>query len=418
MTMQTKRTFVGFGFGAIQAGLFLYEAHKSGRFTRLVVAEVMPESVAALKRNGGGYGLNVADPDGIRRESIAHVEILNPNDERDRARLIEAIAEADELATALPSVKFYGTGGSASVIDLLTAGWALRAYSAAPQPAVLYTAENHNHAAEILGEALTPALGGNPTLHPVQGIQILNTVIGKMSGAVSDPGQIREQNLIPITSTADRCFLVEAFNRILISRIQIPGFQRGISVFEEKDNLLPFEEAKLYGHNATHALLGFLAQRRGLTFISQAANHPDLMAIARDAFLNESGAALCRKYPGLDPLFSPRGYQAYVDNLLPRMINPHLRDAVDRVIRDPQRKLGWEDRLIGTLRLVRQFGGQPRLYALGAAAARLQLTREVQPASPPDWSELWGADRAHSPEGGELINLINTATVQLGEKGL
>ena len=32
-------TFVGFGFGAIQAGLFLYEAYRSGNFGRLVVAE-------------------------------------------------------------------------------------------------------------------------------------------------------------------------------------------------------------------------------------------------------------------------------------------------------------------------------------------------------------------------------------------
>ena len=418
MTLQTKRTFVGFGFGAIQAGLFLYEAFKSGRFSRRVVAEVMPEAVAALKRNGGRYGLNVAARDGIHRETITGIEILNPHDENDRARLIEAIAEADELATALPSVKFYGTGGAASVVDLLTAGWALRARSSTPQPVVLYTAENHNHAAEILGEALAPTLGGNPTHNPFQDIQILNTVIGKMSGTVSDPAQIREQNLIPITSSTERCFLVEAFNRILISHIRIPNFKRGISVFEEKENLLPFEEAKLYGHNATHALLGFLAQRRGLTFISEAANHPDLMAIARNAFLNESGEALCRKYPGLDPLFSPRGFQAYVDDLLERMVNPHLRDAIDRVIRDPQRKLGWDDRLIGTLRLVRQFEGQPRLYALGAAAARLQLDRETQPTGPLTWSDLWGTDHAASAEGLELIGLIQAATAELLEKGL
>ena len=34
-----KKSFVGFGFGAIQAGLFLYEAHASGQFDRFVVAE-------------------------------------------------------------------------------------------------------------------------------------------------------------------------------------------------------------------------------------------------------------------------------------------------------------------------------------------------------------------------------------------
>jgi len=49
--------------------------------------------------------------------------------------------------------------------------------------------------------------------------------------------------------------LVEAFNRILISKtsfgdtLATRGFHRGIEVFEEKPDLLPFEEAKLYGHN-------------------------------------------------------------------------------------------------------------------------------------------------------------------------
>ncbi len=39
MTLTGNRTYVGFGFGAIQAGLFLYEAFQSGNFGRLVVAE-------------------------------------------------------------------------------------------------------------------------------------------------------------------------------------------------------------------------------------------------------------------------------------------------------------------------------------------------------------------------------------------
>ena len=41
------RTFVGFGFGPIQAGLFLARSASVGNFDRLVVAEVVPEVVAA-----------------------------------------------------------------------------------------------------------------------------------------------------------------------------------------------------------------------------------------------------------------------------------------------------------------------------------------------------------------------------------
>jgi hypothetical protein len=46
-------TFVGFGFGPIQAGLFLAEAFQlSGAFHRLVVAEVVPAVVAAVRAAG------------------------------------------------------------------------------------------------------------------------------------------------------------------------------------------------------------------------------------------------------------------------------------------------------------------------------------------------------------------------------
>ena len=79
--MKQGRTFVGFGFGAIQAGLFVYEAWRSGNFGRLVVAEVVPAMVEGIRRNGGRYALNVATPSGIEAHEIGPVEILNPLDE-------------------------------------------------------------------------------------------------------------------------------------------------------------------------------------------------------------------------------------------------------------------------------------------------------------------------------------------------
>ena len=51
------------------------------------------------------------------------------------------------------------------------------------------------------------------------------------------------------------------------------------------------------------------------------------------------------------------------------MTNPYLLDTVERVGRDPARKLGWHDRLVGTMRLALDHGIEPRRYAFGAAAA-------------------------------------------------
>ena len=52
-------------------------------------------------------------------------------------------------------------------------------------------------------------------------------------------------------------------------------------------------------------------------------------------------------------------------------MNPFLADPVDRVIRDPVRKLGWEDRLIGAIRLTLQADVEPVELT---RAARLALT--------------------------------------------
>jgi mannitol-1-phosphate 5-dehydrogenase len=371
--MAEKRTFVGFGFGAIQSGLFAYEAWRSGHFDRLVVAEVMPQVVATVRGNGGRYGLNVAAPTGIERHTVGPIEIRNPNDEADREVLIAAVAEAAELATALPSVKFYGEGKPGDVVDILARGLNRKRADAKLPAAVIYTGENHNHAAEILTQALAPRMGGSLAAARVQ---VLNTVIGKMSGVVTDPAQMAEQALQPLAPDAPRAFLVEAFNRILITKIDLPGFRRGIDVFEEKNDLLPFEEAKLYGHNATHALIGYLLRGEGAVYMSEASQKPAVLNLAREAFLLESGGALCRKYNGLDRLFTAAGYRDYVVDLLERMTNPHLRDAVERITRDTRRKLGWDDRLVGTMRLALGQGIEPLRYARGAAAAVRQLAVE------------------------------------------
>ena len=379
--MNNGATFVGFGLGAIQSGLFLYEGARSGNFKRLVVAEVMPDVVQAVRANNG-FALNVATAEGIEQHPVTGIEIYNPLDPMDRPHLVAALAEAQEMATALPSVAFYDMG-EASVAALVAEAVARKLADAALPSAVLYTAENNNHAAEILDALLRVKVGADFSGR----FQVLNTVVGKMSGVVVDTEQIQQDGLARMTPGAERAFLVEAFNRILITKITLPGFERGLRTFVEKADLLPFEEAKLYGHNAAHALLGYLAKEQGLRFMSEAADDSELIAFCRAAFLEESGRALIRKYAGVDELFTEKGFEAYVDDLLARMLNPYLRDQVARIIRDPRRKLGWNDRLIGTMRLALSRGVEPVLFATGAKAAFRLLEKETNALVDP--AELW-----------------------------
>ncbi len=368
MALTGSRTFVNFGFGAIGAGLMLYEAFESGHFVRLVVAEVMPEIIDALRANNGSYSVNIARADRIDVVHVGPVEVLDPNDDGDRERLVAAIAEAEEIATAVPSVNFYVSGGESSLHRVLAAGLAAKLENDGP-PAVVYAAENNNRAAEELEQAV---LEGLPRGASSQ-VRFLNTVIGKMSGLVGE-----ESGLAPVTPNGARAFLVEEFNRILVSAPDVDQeFERGISVFEEKGYLLPFEEAKLFGHNATHALAAYLGAELGLTQIGELRGVPGFVDFLRAAFIEESGAALVKKHAGVDELFTEEGYRAYAEDLLLRMTNPHLGDTVERVGRDPRRKLGWNDRLVGTMRACLSQGVRPQRYALGAAAGFALLNAEA-----------------------------------------
>lgn len=410
MPLSGPRTFVGFGFGAIQSGLFLAEAFQSGNFGRLVVAEVLPDVVESIRQAGHHFTVNIARARAIEQARIGPIQIENPARVADRRRLVAAIAQADEISTAIPSVKLYSTKGPGSLHRLLADGLRRKAAAGGP-PAVIYAAENHNHAAEILQAAVRDEIPPDERAAVMAQVQFLNTVIGKMSGIKTDPAEIAELGLTPVTPGAPRAFLVEEFNRILISKIRFePPFARGIGVFEEKENLLPFEEAKLYGHNATHALAAYLGAARGIAHIADLRAVPGAMDFLRAAFVEESGAALVRKYAGLDPLFTSAGYRAYADDLLARMTNPFLRDSVERVGRDPQRKLGWNDRLVGTIRLALGQGIEPKRYALGAAAALDAL----EPGVPVErLVPLWQPSAPDSAEQAAVLALIAGAQSRL-----
>ncbi|HEY60723.1 MAG TPA: hypothetical protein G4N92_08605 [Anaerolineae bacterium] len=409
MALTGTRTFVGFGFGAIQSGLFLYEAFQSGAFRRLVVAEVMPDLVSAVRRTGGHCFISIAYQDHVEKAQIDSIEIENPAEVSDRQHLIDAIAEADEIGTAVPSVEYYVSEKPESVHCILAAGLCKKVECGGPR-AVIYTAENNNQAAEILEMRVLKHVPEEKREKVRSYVQFLNTVIGKMSRMVSDPEEIKTYRLNTITLDYPRAFLVESFNKILISKIQFAKpFHRGITVFKEKDNLLPFEEAKLFGHNATHALMGYIGALRGIRFVADMREIPGCVPFMRAAFIEESGEALIRKHNGVDPLFTLEGYREYADDLLERMMNPFLADTIERVTRDTKCKLGWNDRLVGTIRLALDLRVKPHRYAFGAAAAMARLDRlflddEISAENMLD--ALWNEASPAKHEKEIILNLI------------
>lgn len=379
-------TFVGIGLGPIQTGIFLSGA-SSGGFDRIVIAEIDEHIQQAVNGCGGKVTVNIAASDRIYRETFPNIEVYNPRRPDELKKLIAAAADADEIATALPSVNFFAA----------SADWLREGFCRKPgKRRFIYTAENNNHAAEELAKAVGKSF---------EDTHYLNTVVGKMSGVVPAV-ECQKQQLATLCPDADRGHLVEEFNRILIS--DAPGIEeRKVQGLLVKSNLYPFEEAKLYGHNAIHFLLGILGKQEGRQYMSELRELPKLMQTARDAFINESGAALCVKWNGVDPLFTPRGFREYADDLLQRMTNPFLRDAIDRITRDLHRKLGWNDRIVGTMRVALEQGVRPEIIARGARLAAEELFGSepllIKTGLEGIWPAPWGREQQ------KLLQLILAA---------
>ncbi len=338
-----EKIFLGIGAGPIQTGIFASGASNSG-FDRIVLADVDKELVDAIKLSHS-ITVNTAEYDEIIENTYSNIEIYNSNVPEDLEELKRVASHAKVICTALPATSFY---------KFLTP-WLKSAFETAPDfQRFVYAAENSTTAAEELKEAIGD----------FSSTYYLDTVIGKMS-KVFDTS---ETSLTPLTPSMTRGHLVEAFNTIYTETA--PGIEEiEFQGLYPKKNLKPFEYAKLYGHNAAHFLMAMLASEQGCTNMDQVQNLPDVMKTVTFALKNECGAALCEKFRGDDELFTKHGFDQYANELIHRMTSKTLSDSVDRVIRDLDRKLGWEDRVIGTIRLCLAQGIKPEILIKGALIA-------------------------------------------------
>ena len=358
------KTFIGIGAGPIQTGIYVAGAADGG-FDRIVLAEVEPTLVAALKQHHS-ITVNTAEAERITTRTYENIEVFNPNDPNDLPQLIEIAKDALAFNTALPATKFYK----------FCAPWMKEAFAQNPAGRrYIYTSENSTTAAADLKAAMGVEY---PETY------YLDTVIGKMSKVFA----AGESELPTLTPGFAKGHLVEAFNTIYTS--SAPGIEEvGIQNLFAKADLVPFEEAKLYGHNANHLLLALLAAERGCTSMSEAAKFPEIVEYTLQALLQESGAALCKKYAGVDEYFEPANWEAWARELVRRMISPLLSDAIARVARDLTRKLGWEDRLIGAIRLCQAQGVPcPRLLHGAQIALRFNALDALLEG---DWKDRDGA---------------------------
>jgi mannitol-1-phosphate 5-dehydrogenase len=139
----------------------------------------------------------------------------------------------------------------------------------------------------------------------------------------------------------------------------------GIGGFHPVSNFKAEVERKIFTHNVGHAGLAYLGYLRGHTYIHETFDD-DFVRSVFDGALDETTEALLRRYPAdLDR----REHMEIRKDVRVRFSNPLLKDGITRVARDPIRKLGRDDRIIGAAELCRSQGVAPDHIATICAAA-------------------------------------------------
>ena len=156
---------------------------------------------------------------------------------------------------------------------------------------------------------------------------------------------------------------VEEFQEWIVDKDLFKGEIPTIKGMELTDNLMAFIERKLFTLNTGHAITAYLGVMKGYKTIKDSIEDAEIEKAVTDA-MKESGEVLIKRYD-----FDREKHYAYIEKILKRFRNPYLKDEVQRVGRQPLRKLSFNERLIKPLRGTEEYGTANENLINGIVAA-------------------------------------------------
>jgi mannitol-1-phosphate 5-dehydrogenase len=348
---------VHFGAGNIGRGFVGLLLHRAGY--EVVFADVVDELIDGLSRTPS-YRVKEVGLDS-REEVVDNYRAVNSR--RDEPAVVDEIASADIVTTAVgPTVLKF-------VAPVIAAGLRKRPGGGAPlavmacENAVNATDVLAGHIRDLVPDAEWPAVAAKAVF--------ANTAVDRIVPAQSG------QDGLDVT--------VEAYFEWVIERPPFGGQEPSIPDATWVDNLAPYIERKLFTVNTGHATTAYHGFARGISKLSDALAD-DVVRTAVTGVLAETKQLLVAKHG-----FPAEAQQAYVDKILQRFANPYLPDTVDRVGRQPLRKLSRSERLIGPAAELAERGIRPQ-HLLATVDAALSF------------------DVPEDPESVELQQLLRTLT--------
>ena len=267
-----------------------------------------------------GYTVHVVGEGVDQHETVQNVRGINSGDE---AAVTAEISDATLVTTAV------GPPVLEILAPLLARSLAAR-YRAGGAPLNIIACENMVRGSSFLKEKVLAAAGDDAALIDANTGFVdcaVDRIVPPVRGGDDDP--------LAVT--------VEVFSEWIVDSTQFKGAIPAIAGMIATDKLMAFIERKLFTLNTGHTALAYLGHIAGKKTVGEAMQD-DAIRHAAEAVMKESGAVLIRRYG-----FDPAAHRAYIDKILKRFANPYLHDDIDRVARQPLRKLGAQERFIKPL---------------------------------------------------------------------
>lgn len=337
-----------FGAGNIGRGFIGKLLSDSG--IHVTFADVNDQVIDLLNQQQA-YDVKIVSEQQSKIENVAPVDGINS---KNSDQIIEKFNQVDLVTTAV------GPNVLAIISATIAKALEKRFTSGNKNYLNIIACENMVRGTSFLKEKVLSHL--SPDYHTA-----LEQYVGFVDSAV-------DRIVPPVAPNAENPLLVtvEEFSELIVDQTQFKGEIPKIDGMELTDNLMAFVERKLFTLNTGHAVTAYLGKLQGRHLIREAIEDEAIKNDVR-AVMQESGAVLIKRYG-----FKQEQHFAYIEKILKRFANPYLPDDVDRVGREPLRKLSINDRLVKPLLGTIEYG-LPRSFLTKAVAAALLYHNDNDP---------------------------------------
>ncbi|MBQ7321527.1 MAG: hypothetical protein IJW99_05475 [Clostridia bacterium] len=266
-------------------------------------------------------------------------------------------SRGEEISRAIAAADciFNAVGGKnlGEIVPFLTRGIELRA-QINPKPLNIVTCENWKLPADILRKGISEAISEESRAFFEANVGITEAVI--MRSAIEATPDLLEKDPLIVNVQDFWEFPYDA------SRLKAP-MPEGMIGQKPIYEFTGFLERKFYTYNAANGTTSFVGALLGYRYIADAAHDERILKLL-DGVYRETATALSKKHN-----FPFEEQWAFTRTSLNKLRDRNIVDYIERNARDPMRKLGPDDRLVGSARLCLEYGVKPENLAVAIACA-------------------------------------------------